>query len=513
MTSKQPVGTDGAPTRIMPTPSARPAGRLAPGDVFGDFEIQERLGSGEMGIVYRVRRRSLDRTEALKVIAPRYAADADYRARFKREATHAALAQHPHVVTVYDAHEQDGRLYIAMQYVSGEDLRKRIAAGGALPPATAAEITRQVASALDAAHHANLVHRDVKPANILLADGLGTEHAYLTDFGVSRRVTAPNDLTQPGVFVGAPDYASPEQHRGEPVDARTDVYSLGVVVFEMLTGKLPFPRNGPTAAALAHCLEEPPAATTVNPRLAPAFDRVVAKALAKDPQDRYQTALEFGDAVVAASSTAPGAAEAEAQRENTGVDSEAATSILPRPASEDKTRVMPRGADDPVVGPELRPGPPPPSPARPGSPAPRSAQPGDRHGPASAAGAPPAAARQPARASRRRSSWKYRVGFIVVALLAVAAVAAAAVLITRAKNGGTAAVVASDTNIRSSPQVPVGSPDGNVVGTFGASQHVTVSCWISGPGSPSGWVRLKSPDGGRYVSAGLLTPVVKSPVC
>ncbi len=494
MTSKQPVGTDGAPTRIMATPSARPAGRLAPGDVFGDFEIQERLGSGEMGIVYRVRRRLLDRTEALKVIAPRYAADADYRARFKREATHAALAQHPHVVTVYDAHEQDGRLYIAMQYVSGEDLRKRIAAGGALPPATAAEITRQVASALDAAHHANLVHRDVKPANILLAAGLGTEHAYLTDFGVSRRVTAPNDLTQPGVFVGAPDYASPEQHRGEPVDARTDVYSLGVVVFEMLTGKLPFPRNGPTAAALAHCLEEPPAATTVNPRLPRAFDRVVAKALAKDPQDRYQTALEFGDAVVAAAATAPGAAEAEAQRENAGVDSEAATSILPRPASEDKTRVMPRGADDPVVGPEVRPGPPPPSPARPGP--------------------PPAAARQPARASRRpRSRWKYRVGFIVVAILAVAAVAAAAVLVTRAKNGGTAAVVASDTNIRSSPQVPVGSPDSNVVGTFGASQHVTVSCWISGPGSPSGWVRLKSPDGGRYVSAGLLTPVVKSPAC
>ena len=229
----------------MATGSARPAGRLAPGDVFGDFEIQERLGGGEMGIVYRVRRRSLDRTEALKVIAPRYAADPDYRARFKREATHAVLAQHPHVVTVYDAHEQDGRLYIAMQYVNGEDLRKRIAAGGALPPATAAEITRQVASALDAAHHANLVHRDVKPANILLAAGLDTEHAYLTDFGVSRRVTAPNDLTQPGVFVGAPDYASPEQHRGEPVDARTDVYSLGVVVFEMLTGSCPSRATGP----------------------------------------------------------------------------------------------------------------------------------------------------------------------------------------------------------------------------------------------------------------------------
>jgi Protein kinase domain len=505
----------------MATGSARPAGRLAPGDVFGDFEIQERLGSGEMGIVYRVRRRSLDRTEALKVIAPRYAADPDYRARFKREATHAALAQHPHVVTVYDAHEQDGRLYISMQYVNGEDLRKRIAAGGALPPATAAEITRQVASALDAAHHANLVHRDVKPANILLAAGLDTEHAYLTDFGVSRRVTAPNDLTQPGVFVGAPDYASPEQHRGEPVDARTDVYSLGVVVFEMLTGQLPFPRNGPTAAALAHCLEEPPAVTTVNPRLPPAFDRVLAKALAKDPKDRYQTALEFGDAVVAAAATAeeagaaapagraPGAsgaaaARAGAQPDNAGVDSEAATSILARPASEDKTRVMPRGADDPVVGPEVRPGPPPPSPV----------QPADRRGPAAAASAPAAGARQPARASRRPGrSWKYRVGFIVVAILAVAAVAAAAVLVTRAKNSGTAAVVASDTNIRSSPQVPAGSPDSNVVGTFGASQHVTVSCWTSGPGSPSGWVRLKSPDGGRYVSAGLLTPVVRSPAC
>ena len=260
--------------------------------------------------------------------------------------------------------------------------------------------------------------------------------------------------------------------------------------------------------------------TTVNPRLPPAFDRVLAKALAKDPKDRYQTALEFGDAVVAAAATAEeagaaapagrapgasgaGAAGAGAQPENAGVDSEAATSILPRPASEDKTRVMPRGVDDPVVGPEVRPGPSAPSPV----------QPADGR-PGAAAGGPAPGARQPARASRRPGrSWKYRVGFIVVAILAVAAVAAAAVLVTRAKNSGTAAVVASDTNIRSSPQVPAGSPDSNVVGTFGASQHVTVSCWTAGPGSPSGWVRLKSPDGGRYVSAGLLTPVVRSPAC
>ncbi len=302
--------------------------------MFADFVIEQQLGRGEMGIVYRVKRRSLDRAEALKVIAPKYAADPSYRARFKREATHAALAHHPHVVTVYDANESDGRLYIAMQFVDGEDLRKRIAAGPLLPP-SAAEITRQVGSALDAAHAAGLVHRDVKPANILLAAHGAGDHAYLTDFGVSRRISSDDDLTQPGMFVGAADYAAPEQHRGEPVDARTDVYSLGCVLFEMLTGQKPFVRDSSTAVAMAHCVDPPPTPTSLNPRLGAAFDSVLLKAMAKQPDDRYQTALELGAAAVAAAAGADWdeikGSDDQAATEDPGTDE---TQILPRPKRE-----------------------------------------------------------------------------------------------------------------------------------------------------------------------------------
>ena len=456
-------------------------GRLSPGDVFADFVIEQQIGRGEMGIVYRVKRRALDRTEALKVIAPKYAADPSYHARFKREATHAALAHHPHVVTVYDANEIDGRLYIAMQFVDGEDLRKRIAAGPFLPP-SAAEITRQVGSALDAAHRAGLVHRDVKPANILLAAHGAGDHAYLTDFGVSRRISTDNDLTQPGMFVGAADYAAPEQHRGEPVDARTDVYSLGCVLFEMLTGQKPFVRDSSTAVAMAHCLDPPPAPTSLNPRLGEAFDRVLLKALAKQPDDRYQTALELGDAAVAAAAGADWDEIAEPHEEApTGPPRTDETQILPpaerrMPGSEDATQILPGGGRQPSPKPSA-----PRAPARP-----------------AARGAPP-----------RRSRFRW-IAAVVVALPVIAAIVVFALTRT---SGGKSATVAADTNIRSSPEVPADNPQANVVGSFSSSQHIRVSCWTAGSGAPGGWARLQSPDGGRYVSAALLTPVIKTPVC
>jgi serine/threonine protein kinase len=455
--------------------------RLSPGDVFADFVIEQQIGRGEMGIVYRVKRRTLDRTEALKVIAPKYAADPNYHARFKREATHAALAHHPHVVTVYDANEIDGRLYIAMQFVDGEDLRKRIAAGPLLPP-SAAEITRQVGSALDAAHRVGLVHRDVKPANILLAAHGAGDHAYLTDFGVSRRITTDDDLTQPGMFVGAADYAAPEQHRGEPVDARTDVYSLGCVLFEMLTGQKPFRRDSSTAVAMAHCLDPPPAPRSLNPRLGEAFDRVLLKALAKQPDDRYQTALELGDAAVAAAAGADWddieESRDEAATEPPRTDE---TQILPHPerrspGSEDATQILPGG--------ERQPSPKPAAPRPPARPARRDAPP-------------------------RRSRFRW-VAAVVVALPIVAAIAVLALTRT---SGGKSATVAANTNIRSSPEVPADNPQANVVGSFSSSKRVKVSCWTAGSGAPDGWARLQSPDAGRYVSADLLTPVIRTPVC
>ncbi|MGZ6565463.1 MAG: serine/threonine-protein kinase, partial [Solirubrobacteraceae bacterium] len=174
---------------------------LAVGTRFAGHVIEAEIARGEMGIVYRARNMRLERIEALKVIAPRYAADAGFRARFRREAMHAVIADHPHVVRVYDADEHDGRLYMAMQFVDGVDLRKRLARDGALAPNVAVEITSQVASALDAAHANGLIHRDVKPSNILLAEVSEVPDAYLSDFGVSRRLAMPSDLTQPGSVV------------------------------------------------------------------------------------------------------------------------------------------------------------------------------------------------------------------------------------------------------------------------------------------------------------------------
>ena len=436
-----------------------------------------------MGIVYRVKRRSLDRAEALKVIAPRYAADPSYRARFKREATHAALAHHPHVVTVYDANESEGRLYIAMQFVDGEDLRKRIAAGPLLPP-SAAEITRQVGSALDAAHAAGLVHRDVKPANILLAAHGAGDHAYLTDFGVSRRISSDDDLTQPGMFVGAADYAAPEQHRGEPVDARTDVYSLACVLFEMLTGQKPFVRDSSTAVAMAHCADPPPTPTSLNPRLGEAFDSVLLKAMAKQPDDRYQTALELGEAAMAA------AAGADWDEIKESVDN-----VAPDDAGTDETQILPRRKREPSASEEA-------TRILPGAPRPPSPKPA---GPA----APPRRAARDARPRRRGR----RSGLLAAVAALVIVVAALGIYLATRTSGGKSATVAADTNIRSSPDVPAANPQSNVVGSFNSAQRVKVSCWTAGSGSPDGWARLQSPDSGRYVSATLLTPVIRTPAC
>jgi serine/threonine protein kinase len=273
---------------------------LSAGDTFGGFLVESELGRGEMGIVYQARRLSLERVEALKVIAPKYATDPEYRTRFMREARNAASLDHPHVVRVYDADERDGRLYMAMQYINGVDVRHKLQSGQALPPATAAEITRQVGSALDAAHCAGLIHRDVKPGNILVGGEPGAEHVYLGDFGVSRRFAHPSDVTRPGSVIGTPDYAAPEQHLGKPIDHRADVYSLGCVLFEMLTGRKPYKGETMAAVAIAHCERPIPSARAIETRVPAGLDRVLQTAMAKDPDNRYQSAGELGSAAVTA---------------------------------------------------------------------------------------------------------------------------------------------------------------------------------------------------------------------
>ena len=268
---------------------------LAPGDVFGDFRIESIAGRGGMGVVYRAVQLDLGRPVALKLIAADRAADPAFRERFQRESRLAALIDHPNVVPVHGAGEADGQLYLVMRYVPGTDLHRLLKHEGPLPPMRAAEVVVQVAAALDAAHAAGLVHRDVKPANVLIA---GDDHAYLGDFGLTRLLSSEEQLTETGQWLGTTDFSSPEQLQGQRVDARADIYSLGCVLHAALFGKPPYPRATMPATLLAHLQDPIPRPSESG---APAgFDRVMARALAKDPQDRYPSAGDLGRAALAA---------------------------------------------------------------------------------------------------------------------------------------------------------------------------------------------------------------------
>jgi serine/threonine-protein kinase len=265
--------------------------------------IESVAGRGGMGIVYRATQLSLARPVALKLIAPEHAADAGFRERFERESRMAAAIDHPNVIPVYGAGEEDGRLYLVMRWVAGTDLHRLLREQGRLEPVSAARVVDQVAGALDAAHAAGLVHRDVKPANVLLSG----EHAYLADFGLTRPAGSDDPLTTAGHFLGTVDYMAPEQFRGGPVDARTDVYALGCVLYAALTGAPPFPRETVPQTMLAHLHDEPPPAAGL-PR---GSARVLARALAKAPDDRYPSAGDLGRAALAA---AEGRSVTEAER-------------------------------------------------------------------------------------------------------------------------------------------------------------------------------------------------------
>jgi serine/threonine protein kinase len=268
----------------------------AAGTRIGQFVVEGILGQGGMGVVYRARQERPERQVALKVVAPDLAADEEYRYRFLREANAAAQIEHHNVVPVYEVGDDAGQLYIAMRLVAGTDLRAVLAAGP-LPPERSVGIVRDVAEALDAAHEAGLVHRDVKPANILI--GAPREHVFLTDFGVARRFDSDTH-TQTGAVVGTVDYMAPEQVRGERVDARTDIYSLGCVLFECVTGEVPFPRENALAKMYAHGSEPPPSARERNPAVPKPLDAVIRRAMAKAPDQRFQTAGELGAAASAA---------------------------------------------------------------------------------------------------------------------------------------------------------------------------------------------------------------------
>ena len=277
------------------------AGELSPRDVLGGYVIEATVGRGGMGVVYRARDSVLDRVVALKVIAPGLADEARFRQRFEQEWRAAARLEHPNIVPVYRAGEEEGRLFLAMRFVEGVDLASVLTDRGRLAPAEAVELIGQVASALDAAHGGGLVHRDVKPANVLLAG----DHAFLTDFGVALVRDADVRLTRSGHLVGTVAYIAPEQIRGANVDGRTDVYALGGVLYHCLTGRVPFPAVSELDALAAHLSSPPPRPSRVVPDVSAAFDRVVGRAMAKAPTDRYASAGDLAGAAFAALSRQP----------------------------------------------------------------------------------------------------------------------------------------------------------------------------------------------------------------
>jgi streptogramin lyase len=253
-----------------------------------------------MGVVYRATQLRLKRQVALKLIAADLAADPSFRERFEHESEIAAQLEHPHVIPLYEAGEEDGQLYITMRYVEGTDLRAMIEREGALSPKVAADILVQVCGALDAAHERGLVHRDIKPANVLIAGTSAEPHAYLTDFGLTKQAAAAGGMTKTGMFVGTLDYIAPEQLQGGPVDARADIYALGCMLYQMLTGRVPYPRDTEPAKIWAHMQEPPPSLREVAPQVPAAFDEVVTRAMAKNPEERYPSAGDLGRAARAA---------------------------------------------------------------------------------------------------------------------------------------------------------------------------------------------------------------------
>jgi serine/threonine protein kinase len=264
------------------------------GTEVGGYRLESVIGRGGMSVIYLAEQLRLGRKVAFKLLAPELARDERFRERFLRESRLASTIEHPNIIQIHDAGETDGLLYIAMRFVEGPSLKELIARRGSLGLGRVIYIVEQIASALDLAHAKGLVHRDVKPANILLDEA--SDHAFLADFGIAKQTTA-RGLTSTAMFIGTMEYCSPEQIEGQPVDARTDVYGLGCVVVESLTGSPPFVHETDVALMHAHLSTPPPALTSRLRELPLGLNAVVARALAKDPDARYQTAGELAAAL------------------------------------------------------------------------------------------------------------------------------------------------------------------------------------------------------------------------
>jgi serine/threonine protein kinase len=394
---------------IQPDPDIQIAG----------YRIEARLGRGGMGEVYRAVQLSLGRRVALKVLAPKLADDDVFRRRFLRESRIAASIDHPSIIPIYETGEDGGLLYIAMRYVDGLDLSTLLRREGRLEPARALAIMAQVASALDAAHARGLVHRDVKPANILLAAGPagGDGHCYLCDFGLIKEVNAQqaqSALTATDQFVGTIPYVAPEQIEGRDVDGRADVYSLGCVLFHCLTGSVPFERMNDIEVVFAHLREPPPSLSSRAPGLPTAMDAVVARAMAKSGDDRWPTCSALVTAMQAeVRSTSPAPAiSADAETRSMHLPPVAITAPPPPPpAAASPSAAPPRAASASAAPTRIEPTPAP-SAGRPPSPRPASRPPqGEGSGPR---GHVPAVVHRGAGGGRRSRWWLLAVAAIVL---------------------------------------------------------------------------------------------------
>ncbi len=264
------------------------------------YRIEELIGQGGMSVVYRAEDLALGRKVALKLMSPELSDDEGFRERFRLEWRLAASIDHPNVIPIYEAAEADGQLYIAMRYVAGTDLKALLTQEGALEPKRALDLVSQVADGLDAAHERGLVHRDVKPSNVLIALDGKKEHAYLADFGLTKPASTAEEARASIQLSGTTDYVSPEQVADGTAEARSDIYSLGALIYESLTGEVPYPRERKLQVLFAHVNDPPPKPTDVRPELPEAVDEVIAKAMAKEPEDRYSNGAELAEAAAAA---------------------------------------------------------------------------------------------------------------------------------------------------------------------------------------------------------------------
>jgi tRNA A-37 threonylcarbamoyl transferase component Bud32 len=298
------VARGASPNRRHERPTNQPvAPKIDIGSTIAAYTVTELIADDGMGIVYRGEHKTTAAVVALKILSPTLAGDETSRRRFLNEARYTSALNHPNIVNVYDAGEVKKLLYIAMQYVRGHDLKHILAEEGPLDPQRALDLLSQVAAALDAAHAAGIVHRDVKPSNVMVASGEGGQpagHVYVTDFGLGRQIAEPDALTQPGTFVGNALYSAPEQLSGGALDHRADVYAVGCMLFECLVGELPFVRERALEVMHAHLQEPPPTVSDRRSGLPTTLDGVIATAMAKDPDQRYSSCAAVIDAARAA---------------------------------------------------------------------------------------------------------------------------------------------------------------------------------------------------------------------